>query len=316
MDAFHSLVKAISVIAILYGLAVLMRRRGVLEEAHSMILARIVTDLCLPAIVFVSLAKQSIQLSQLGPAAVMLGAELVCIGLAWIISIRLGFARSQQGAIVFCAAFGSSTFLGYPIIMEMFPTKPEALTEAVLISEIGVGYPIFILGPMLAAYFGAGPAARASWRSSLSFFKSPVFFALIIGVLWGRLGLPGEDHALLAPVFQVCHVLASALTPIAILSVALMFRLPRVRDIFLALGVVVLIKLLAKPVGVGLLAAAIGFPQLWKDVLVLLAAMPPAILGAVFLRRYGGDASLASALLLAATVLSAVSLLAVFWLIG
>ncbi len=60
MDAFHHLVKAIFVIIILYALALLMRNRRVLEEENSIILARIVTDLCLPAIIFVSLAERSI----------------------------------------------------------------------------------------------------------------------------------------------------------------------------------------------------------------------------------------------------------------
>lgn len=60
MDAFHHLVKAIFVIIILYALALLMRNRRALEEEHSIILARIVTDLCLPAIIFVSLAERSI----------------------------------------------------------------------------------------------------------------------------------------------------------------------------------------------------------------------------------------------------------------
>jgi predicted permease len=56
MDTFQHLVKAILVIVILYVLALLMRRRGTLTEEHSMVLARIVIDLCLPAIIFVSLA--------------------------------------------------------------------------------------------------------------------------------------------------------------------------------------------------------------------------------------------------------------------
>jgi hypothetical protein len=60
----------------------------------------------------------------------------------------------------------------------------------------------------------------------------------------------------------------------------------------------------------------LDFPELWKDVLVLLAAMPPAILGVVFLRRYGGDAALASALLLAATIVSVFSLLIIFSIIS
>jgi len=317
MNIFHNLVNAILVIAFIYALALFLRRKGTLTEEHSLTLARIVTDLCLPAIIFVSLAKQSIRLDQVAPALVMLGLELFCIALAWGVSVLLKFNKAQQGAIVFCSAFGSSTFLGYSIIMQMFPHTPEALSEAVLISEIGVGYPIFILGPILAAYFGSEKVdAKLQWKSSLGFFKSPVFFALLIGLLWGSFRLPGQENVCLAPIFQLCHVLASALTPLAILSVGLMFKLPHLRKIIVPLTIVILLKLIIKPLLASSLATQFGFPELWKEVLVLLAAMPPAVLGAVFLRRYGGDASLASALLLTASLVSCVTLVGVFWMIG
>ncbi len=317
MDAFHHLVEAVVVIVILYALALLLRWRGVLAEKHSMILARIVTDLFLPAIVFVTLAGKSIRLDQLAPAFVMLALELSAIALAWTVSALLRFDRAQQGAIIFCSAFGSSTFLGYSLITQMYPNQPQAMTEAVLISEIGVGYTIFILGPVLAAHFGSGTSgAKSLWSSALSFFRSPVFFALLIGLLWGILGLPGEDNAYLAPIFRVCHILAAALVPVAILAVGLMFKLPSLRSILLPLGIVVLIKLLLKPLAAGAASSLLGFPDLWRAVLVLLAAMPPAVLGPVFLRRYGGDASLASALLLAATLISCGTLLIVFSFVG
>lgn len=317
METFHSLANAILVIVLIYAAALYMRGKGVLTEDHSLTLARIVTDLCLPAIVFVSLAKQSISLNQIGPAFVMLGLELTCIALAWTIAVLLKFSKTQQGAIVFCSAFGSSTFLGYSIIMQMFPHTPQALSEAVLISEIGVGYPIFIFGPILAIYFSPKKVdSKSTWKSSLGFFKSPVFFALIIGLLWGHFKLPGQSNLFLAPLFQLCHVFASALTPLAILSVGLMFKLPHLRQILAALTIVVILKLIVKPLLAGFLSNLFGFPELWKEVLVLLAAMPPAVLGAVFLRRYGGDASLASALLLAASLISCITLLGVFWTIG
>jgi len=117
----------------------------------------------------------NIQLNQLEPAGVMLALELGSITLAWIVSRVLGFSRVQQGAIVFCSAWGSSTFLGYSIISEMFLNKPVAMTDVVLISEIGVGYPIFILGPILAAYFGSKDINMKSlWSSVLHFFKTPI----------------------------------------------------------------------------------------------------------------------------------------------
>lgn len=317
MHLFHNLVNSILVIALLYGLALLLRRQGTLSEEHSLTLARIVTDLCLPAIIFVSLAKESIRLDQVTPSLVMLGLEVACIALAWVVSALLKYNKAQQGAIVFCSAFGSSAFLGYSVIQQMFPHSPDALSEAVLISEIGVGYPIFILGPVLAAYFGSeATSTKLQWRASLGFFRSPVFIALLLGLGWGHLGLPGQENVFLAPIFQLCHVLASALTPLAILSVGLMFQAPHPRQIMVPLTIVVLVKLILKPVMAGLLATRLDFPALWQEVLVLLAAMPPAILGAVFLRRYGGDASLASALLLSASLVSCVTLVGVFWLIG
>ncbi len=150
MNVFHSLINAVLVIALIYVLAIILRKKGVLTEEHSLILARIVTDLCLPAIVFVSLAGQTIKPEEAVPALVMLGLEILCIALAWVTSAMLKFSRAQQGAVVFCSAFGSSTFLGYSIIMQMFPDIPGALCETVLISEIGVGYPIFIFGGVLA----------------------------------------------------------------------------------------------------------------------------------------------------------------------
>jgi len=74
--------------------------------------------------------------------------------------------------------------------------------------------------------------------------------------------------------------------------------------------------LIIKPLLASSLAVQFGFPELWRQILVLLAAMPPAILGVVFLKRYGGDASLASTLLLVASLASVATLLGVFWFIG
>ncbi len=317
MDLFINLAQAIVSLVIVYMLALYLRHRNVLEEKHSLTLARIVTELCLPAVVFVNLANTSISPEHLRPALVMLGAELLCIALAWGAGTAFRFSKAEKGAIVFCAAFGSSTFLGYAIIMQLYPNTPQAMTEAVLISEVGVGYPIFILGPMLAAYFGSsGVSFRENIGASLAFFKSPVFFALLLGLAWRPLGLPGEENVVLSPLFDVCHVLSQALTPLAILSVGLMFKIPNLRQCIIMLAIVLAIKLLFKPIMLSYVSDFMGFEKLWKDVLVLLGAMPPAVLGVVFLRRYGGDASLASALLLAATILSCVTILGVFWAVG
>jgi len=316
MPAFHHLINAILVVVGIYAVAIVLKSRGVLKEEHSLILARVVTDVSLPAVVFVSLASHALRPDQVEPAFVMLGLELLFIGLAWAISSKFGFSRAQQGAIVFCSAFGSSTFLGYSIVQQMYPDTPRAMSEAVLISEIGVGYPIFILGPILAAYFGSKKLGKSNWKSSMSFFKSPVFFAMIAGLLWSILKLPGKENIYIAPVFHFGSVLSAALTPLAILAVGLMLKKIAIRTILLPLSIVILLKLFLKPLLAGFAATQFGFPDMWKQLLVLMAAMPSAVLGVVFLRRYGGDATLASALLLTATILSSFTLIGVFWLVG
>lgn len=313
MSPIHELFNAVLAIMFIYLIAALLKKKDILQESHSLTLAKLVTDVFLPAIVFSGLAGQTVKLGELEPAFLMFGLEMFCVLLAWGVSILLGFSRAKQGAVVFCSAFGSSTFLGYSIITQMYPGNSGALGEAVLISEIGVGYPIFILGPVLAAYFGS---EKSAWRASVSFFKSPVFYALIAGILWGAAGLPGKDNSFTAPLFHLADVLSGALTPLAILTVGLMLKKPKIRGILVPLAVVVAIKLLLKPVIAGMAASGLGFQEEWREILVILAAMPPAVLGAVFLRRYGGDAALASALLLTATILSCATLLGVFWLVG
>lgn len=73
---FTSLAQAILSLVVVYILALYLRRKGVLDESHSLVLARIVTELCLPAVVFYNLATTRVALAELQPAFVMLGAEI------------------------------------------------------------------------------------------------------------------------------------------------------------------------------------------------------------------------------------------------
>jgi predicted permease len=169
----------------------------------------------------------------------------------------------------------------------------------------------------LAAHFGSNATtAKEQWKVALSFFKSPVFFALIIGILWSIFNLPKEDNHYVAPFFQLFKTLSAALTPLAILSIGLMFKMPKIKTILVPLIVVVLIKLILKPLAANFISIGFGFSQLWREILVILAAMPSAVLAVVFLRRYGADASLASAIVIVVTIISVLTLTGMALIIG
>ncbi len=53
-----------------------------------------------------------------------------------------------------------------------------------------------------------------------------------------------------------------------------MFRRPAVKTIALPLAVVVIVKLILKPLAASAAGNALGFPDMWHDIVVVLAAMP------------------------------------------
>lgn len=314
---FVNLVCAILAIVGVYVIALVMRQRGLLKQDDVGILAALVTDVALPAVIFVSLAEATITFEALKPVGLMLGGEILMLVLAWGYVLLAKMDRPRQGAVVFAATFGSSAFLGYSVIMQVYPGVHAAMKEAVLISEIGIGYPLFLLGPVLAAWFGGGEGGlRGAVQASMKFFVSPVFFAFVGGVVWSLAGWPGRESDIFRPLFHLCDVLGGALTPLAIICVGLMLKWPKVSHVLVPVAVVVALKLIAKPLLLGGACWALGIDKMSRDVLVILAAMPSAALGVVFLRRYGADAGLAATLVLVTTLLSCVTLLVMFQLVG
>ena len=51
--------------------------------------------------------------------------------------------------------------LGYPLIEYAFRGNPEAMTDAVLVSEMERGLPIFTICPMIALYFGSASQGKS-----------------------------------------------------------------------------------------------------------------------------------------------------------
>lgn len=180
MDIYAKVVTSIAVLVALICFAMLLRKAKLFEEKHGQIFSKLVTQVTLPSLIFVSLAKTKVQMAYCDLALVMLGAELACLVLAWVAAKFLKLSPPQTGAVVLVAGFGSSSLLGYPLIAQVFPGNARALTEAVVISELGVGPALFTLGTMIAMYFGgAAVAGKDRWRAAARFFVSPIFFSVV-----------------------------------------------------------------------------------------------------------------------------------------
>ena len=317
MQLFDNLLDSIAVLVIIAVLGLAARQAGLLKKEWSGSLSRIIFDFGIPAMIFVNLASVGIDLSSFEAPAILVAIQLCMLGLAWIIGRKAGLQRPQLGVVVLCSAFGTSATLGYSIISFVFPGNPGAMVEAALISELGVGLMIFTLGPILAMRFGSENEAGESLLRALSAFcRTPIFVSLLVGMAWNGLGLPGEEHAAMKPIFQAGKVLAGLVVPLSVLVISINLYVPNLRQYLKPFSIVVALKLLSGPLLAGVLAAFFGVPELWQDELIIMAGLPPAVLNVVYLQRHGGDAELASAITAGASLVSVGTILLVVGLMG
>jgi len=308
-------VTAIAVLLALILLALLLKRFGLLEEAHGKVISRVVTHVTLPAIVLVSLSRSRILWDELGLALIMLGAGLVCLALGWLIARLLRLDRPQTAAVILTSGFANASMLGFALVAQVFPGDRPDLTEAVMLSGIGSQPAIFLLGTLIAIHYGgAKVSAAAQARASLRYFRSPIFLAFAAGLALSIFVGP-VSNPIYEKLIDALKVVGQANTFLVTLTVGLLLQLHGPGKVALAAVLVASIKLLIMPLLAWLPASALG-PTGWQlEVLVLEAGMPSAMLAVALCSSYGCDDRLAATLVIATTAVSVLTLPAVFALL-
>ncbi|MFO7684471.1 MAG: AEC family transporter, partial [Desulfobacterales bacterium] len=183
--------ETVAAFALLVMAAYLMKRTGMLKQEDSARFATLLTQAVLPATIFYQLSTHPLSAAMLTPILIIFLTGVAALTLSWLTARVMKFDRPSTGALMLVASFGSSALIGYPIIQYAFPGNPEALAEAIAISELGVGLPIFILGPAVAMYFGGTFKGAADLQGlARSYFLSPIFLAVILGLLMSRVEIP------------------------------------------------------------------------------------------------------------------------------
>ena len=312
MDMYEKIVISIAMLMGVILIAVLLRSVGVIKEEQGKLFADLVTHVTLPALVFSSLSHATIYPEYALLALLMIVAELISLVLAWMVGKKLHLENAQMGAFMLTSAFGSSSFLGYALISQVFPGNIDTITEAVIISEVGLVPVLFTVGTMVAIYYGKSDLdSKGRLLATTSFFKSPLFFSLVAGILWSTLHLPVEG-TLITPVFHFLKVLSSANTFLIAMTVGALLHFSGIRTIIWVILFTILIKLILKPLMVWIPTLAMDLQDWQLQVLILEAAMPSALLTVVFAKTYGCDAKLASKLIFATLVSSSITIIVIF----
>ena len=315
MDIYIKAFTSVGVLVAIILVAVFLKHLNIIKGEQAPIFSKLVTHVTLPSLIFHSLSQATLHWEYVLLAMVMLGAELLAVLLAWKVGHLFGLNRPQQGSFMLVSGFGSSALLGYALIGQVFPGNINAMTEAVVVTELGVGPALFTLGTMIALYYGSAEVdTRGRIQAVLSFFKSPICFSVVLGLVWALLKIP-VDGVCLAPFFKCLEILASANTFLVALTVGVVLQFSGLRTVAAMAASVCLIKLILKPIIVWGPTNFLTLPDWQVQVLVLEAAMPSALLTVVLANTYGCDAKLASKLVFATTLVSMVTLVIMFSLL-
>jgi len=304
MNYFYTLLGSLFILVALVALTLLLRNRSILSSEHQPLFSRLVTDFSLPALIFVNLSRRTFEIEKLLPALIMLCTILIACTIGFAAGKLLKMDRKSIGAFVLVSGWGSSSTLGYALIMQVFNNNPEAMQDAMIISELGAGVPLFILSIPFAMYFGRQHAdSKSVLKSVAEFFYSPIFIALVLGIVFSFLKLPSNNYAV-NTVYNLFGMIGDSLEIFTAFAVGLMLQKIPVRQLLPAIVALFCINLIAEPLIALAGAQLFHLPKLAEEVLVIEAAMPAGAVAAVIAARYGCNGKLASALTIAMYFLS------------
>jgi hypothetical protein len=190
------------------------------------------------------------------------------------------------------------------------------MAEAILISELAVGLPIFTLCPLVAMHFGEASKTAGSLRNTLlQYFRSPIFIAVVLGIAVSQLHLRLESP-FLAPILESAKMVDETLAALACLVLGMQIKVGSFKRLLPIVAISSALQMGLQPLLAYGQAVVYHLGGLERQVLVLIAAMPSAVLGPVFAVRYKCGGELASTVTFINILLGALGIPAVFWLLG
>ena len=295
-------------IFVIVGLGYLSGRFSVLGDEAASTLARFVTQISMPALLFGALAKEPLSRVFDLPFVVSFGgAALIAFILPSLILRRGKHELSQQAMRGMGASFAAVTFVGIPVLTPLIGSLAlPAVGVANIIALIVMAIALFLLEMGRST----GGFLRALWTALLHTFKNPIVLGMIAGLAYSISGL-----ALPEWIDRTTGILGDATPPVALFALGLALVRMRLGH-FAEVGVITAIKLVAMPlITLGLLMLFPAVDKKWAVAAVILAAMSTTALEYIIAEQYQTYAQEASGVVLFSTILSAVTL-PIFIIVG
>lgn len=297
-----AVVQQIVVMLLIAGIGLVLRRRGMLDQAGMRGVNLIVLNVALPAMILM-VTQQSFSPDSKRDFLIILAAGLGIVALSGAVLrvvARKWLPEKRQAVFTGLCAMPNAGFMGLPLVTAMYGA-PGALLLAAYIMAFNL-----LLFTQFERYFDPSAASLRRTVTNLGLMACVVSLALFM-----------LDIRLPHPVPSLLNQLGSLTTPLTMLLAGarmMDFRFKDLRDA--SLWAIVALRLVFIPLAVFVVMRALGATGLVLGVLVLASSMPPAVSALMFAERYGKDTAYAATGVSVATVLCVVSIPFVLWVTG
>jgi len=304
----------------------LARRRGTVTDAVTATLSRTVVDVAFPALVFTQMLRtvdaavlRKDWLLPLIPVVIVIVAYLVGLAMAPLFG-----GKDQRRTVLFLIVSPNWVFLPLPIAEALYGA---AGVRVVLLCNVGAQLALWSFGVWIL--HGKISQAIRNLATNIGLWATGGGIALALAFPavrdLGNLASAGSSvgGVVGAALFDALAMVGSLTIPLSLLAIgAQLGALPvSVRKLPASLWGVLLARLVAAPLvtvglGVALARAGLRLPDVTRLVVVLIAAMPVAIVCSVIAERYGGDTQLAAQAVFTSTFFSLLTVPALFLLVS
>lgn len=257
----------------------------ILNNDHAALLNTIAMTFLMPALVFINIInshQDSLDPNYLKiPVVAFLVITLSGV-FAYLAGRLLKLPRKRMGAFLLTAMFGSTAFVGLPLIKGL---NPALILQHTFYSELGSLVLLVTVGIVIASFYGEG--SRFSSQNLLAISRSGPFIAMVLALLFYNEKLPQWLNQLLL-------TLSAATLPIMMFSLGITIVWKDVRDHLLQILVLNGIKLIIAPLLGLFLARLFGLDPLTTFVVGIDAATPAIVLCVAYAAQYKLDVEFAS----------------------
>ncbi len=248
-----------------------------------------------PCLIFSSVSKSDINLTDFYTIA--LSAVGVILILAILVFIILKITKSKKVGLYLPLTIGNTGYLGYPIALFAFGIA--GLSRAVVYD---------MMGSLFLYSFGIYIIHHKNEIKEM--FKIPLIYAVVIGLLFNLLKIPVPQT-----IFKPIEMIGMLTIPLALLILGYKLTNIKVSSAKTAF-LFSLFRLFGGFLVAFLIINLFSITGLLKNIILLQAAMPSAVMSMILCQKYKRDANLVASIILISTLLSIITIPLILWFLS